>query len=378
MKELAIVIPVYREQLLHNEEISLRQVVRCFECYDKFFLTFEGIHIEGYKEIKYRYFPKCFFASVRSYSDLMLRKELYSAFSDYEYILIYQLDAFAFTGETINYFMDMNYDYIGAPTLEGMYKPYRSEKVLFTQNGGFSLRKVSAFENWCEANYREISLMKKFDVEDSIIFALRLKGLKLAPIDIALQFSFDSNVQECFKRNNLRLPLGCHAWERYDYEFWEPYIRKQGYNPVLPDVSKRIVKDYYAIKKYNTAWVEKYSSQIVHEVISKILSQFENKVYVWGMGKHGYDAMQLLLGAGVEIVAFLDNDQDRIKEGMFPCEALLVNEIIAEDLNIPIVVAMYHHVDACVYLENHGLHHHRDYITYMELFEAFEIETMEG
>jgi hypothetical protein len=96
------------------------------------------------------------------------------------------------------------------------------------------------------------------------------------------------------------------------------------------------------------------------------------------MGRHGYDAMQLLLGAGIEIVAFIDNNQERIQEGMFPCCAVHVNEVVHRELDIPIIVAMYHHVDACIYLENYGLHHHSNYITYMELFEAFEIETMRG
>ena len=377
MKDLAVVIPVYRELFEHNELISLQQAVRCFDGYDLFFLAPEGLQVKENIDLEYKYFPIKFFESVRSYSNLMLTKELYGSFSEYKYILVYQLDSFVFD-RNIKSFIDLGYDYIGAPTLEGMYKPYRSEKILFTQNGGFSLRRVSAFINWCEANEQEIALMKIYDDEDSIIYALRSKGLKLAPINIALQFSFDSNVRECFKRNNMSLPFGCHAWERYDYEFWEPFIKEQGYDPIFPEEGRRIIKNYYAINKYNTSWIEKYSSDKVYEVILSLLPGFDNKVYVWGMGRHGYDAMQLLLGAGIEILAFLDSNPEKINEGMFPCPAISVKKAIYENLNIPIVVAMYNPVDACVYLENYGLRHRKNYITYMELYEAFEIETMKG
>ncbi len=378
MKDLAIVIPVYKENLSINEEIALEQVVKKLGKYEIFFLAPEGLQIRrDNTTIKYQYFERKWFQNIESYSAFMLTSYLYQRFADYVYILVYQLDAFVF-GDNISDYMKMNFDYIGAPTLEGMYKPYRSEKVLFTQNGGFSLRKVSAFRNWCESNEQEISLMKKYDAEDSIIYALRSKGLNLAPIDVALQFSFDSNVRECFERNNMLLPLGCHAWERYDFEFWEPFITEQGYKPTPPEAGKRIIKDYYSIRKYNDSWREKYSHNIVKKVISNLLYHFDNKVYVWGMGRHGYDAMQLLLGAGIEIVAFIDNNQERIQEGMFPCCAVHVNEVVHRELDIPIIVAMYHHVDACIYLENYGLHHHSNYITYMELFEAFEIETMRG
>lgn len=379
MKTLAIVIPVYKDSLSVNEKIALDQAVRKFDKYDIFFLAPEGLHIEDlkYKKIKYQYLDIKWFCSVESYSNLMLTSDVYKRFIQYSYILIYQLDAFVF-GDNINDFIEMNYDYIGAPTLEGMYKPYRAEKVLYTQNGGFSLRKVKAFINWTLYNKKEIELMQKFDAEDSIIYALRSKGLRIAPIDIALQFSFDSNVRECFLQNKMKLPLGCHAWERYDYEFWEPYIKEQRFNPERPEASKRIIKDYYAIKKYNDAWVENYSSQTVIRVMSNLLPHFDKSVYVWGMGKHGYEAMQLLLGAGIEIIAFLDNNPGKIKEGMFPCSAVNVKKVVYENKTIPIVVAMYHHVDACVYLERHGLHHHSDYITYMELYESFEIETMKG
>lgn len=375
MKDLAIVIPVYREKLEHNEIISLEQAEKCFDGHDIYFLAPEGLRINN-EGTKYKYFPRENFENVRAYSNLILTKELYDAFSDYEYILVYQLDAFVF-GRDIKRFTELGYDYIGAPTLEGMYKPYREEKVLFTQNGGLSLRRVSAFMKWCEVNKQEIAFMSKYDDEDSIIYALRHKGINMAPLEIALEFSFDSNVEECFRRTNGKLPFGCHAWERYACEVWKPYIEAEGYNIAACPDSRKIIKDYYHINEYNCKWIDKYNLDILDSVLRNMLQQYSGIVYVWGMGRHGYDAMQLLLGGDVQIKAFLDTNIEKIKEGMYPCSAITVDEALKGE-KIPIIIAMYNHVDACVFLENHGFHHRKDYITYMELFAEFEIETMKA
>lgn len=376
MKDLAVIIPIYKNEFLQNEIISLKQVIRCLGEYDFFFLAPEGLNLgTGFNRFKYVYFKKEYFTSVDTYSKLMLKEELYKSFQNYKYILIYQLDAYIFDGN-IKKFMDYEYDYIGAPTLEGMYKPYREEKVLFTQNGGLSLRRTAAFIEWTKKNAEEIALMSKYDAEDSIIYALRNKGLKMAPIELALEFSFDSNVRECFKRTNGKLPFGCHAWERYDFEIWKPFIEHDGYIVAECDEKRKIVKDYYNITKYNNLWIQKYNPQTLLNVIKKMLKNYNGRVYVWGMGRHGYDAMQLLLGAGIDIVAFMDKNLEKLKEGMYPCKAISINEAISNSESIPIIVAMYNHLDACIFLENNNLHHNIDYITYMELFSEFEIEIM--
>ena len=264
MNQLAIVIPVYRERLSKNETISLTQALRCFKNYNIFFLAPEGLKIDcqDINSIKYEYFDPQYFKNVRTYSCLMLNSDVYKRFCKDKYILIYQLDAFVFRSG-IEYFLYKNYDYIGAPTLEGMLKPYREEKVLFTQNGGFSLRRIEAFVHWTEDNKKEISLMHKYDDEDSIIYALRHKGINMAPEDVALEFAFDSNVGECFKRTNGKCPFGCHAWERYDFERWRPLIEEQGYKVENVDESRRIIKDYYYISNNNRLWIENYSSEMV-------------------------------------------------------------------------------------------------------------------
>jgi hypothetical protein len=47
---------------------------------------------------------------------------------------------------------------------------------------------------------------------------------RLPAVDVALRFAFEASPRVYFALNNYELPFGCHAWERYDKAFWEPYL----------------------------------------------------------------------------------------------------------------------------------------------------------
>jgi hypothetical protein len=49
---------------------------------------------------------------------------------------------------------------------------------------------------------------------------------RIAPVEVGLKFAFEVAPRLCFELNNRHLPFGCHAWPRYDREFWEPYLLK--------------------------------------------------------------------------------------------------------------------------------------------------------
>ncbi len=46
----------------------------------------------------------------------------------------------------------------------------------------------------------------------------------------ALQFGFETQPRHLHALNQQRLPFGCHAWWRYNLEFWRPFIREFGYD----------------------------------------------------------------------------------------------------------------------------------------------------
>jgi hypothetical protein len=56
-----------------------------------------------------------------------------------------------------------------------------------------------------------------------------LSDFKTAPIEEAVKFAFEMNPSDMFKMNGNKLPFGCHAWWKYDINFWKPFIESFGY-----------------------------------------------------------------------------------------------------------------------------------------------------
>jgi hypothetical protein len=55
---------------------------------------------------------------------------------------------------------------------------------------------------------------------------------KVPSIKVAMRYAFEQNPSYLYQRNNHKLPFGCHAWEKYEPEFWEKHIvLKKKYQP---------------------------------------------------------------------------------------------------------------------------------------------------
>jgi hypothetical protein len=222
----------------------------------------------GSTKIGYKYFPEKFFRNINGYNSLLLSRNFYSSFSEYEYMLIYQLDAFVFSDLLIEW-CNKKYDYIGAPWLidRGLSKglDFHERPV---GNGGFSLRKISTFRESFSRKiqfigflqyiisscvyyskkcsffpaypflYILIYLIKKtilklfFEPDDSYNNEDRMWSNKLytscclpSPFEAA-KFSFENYPEYLFGLNNNKLPFGCHRWEYYyNFLFWKKYIK---------------------------------------------------------------------------------------------------------------------------------------------------------
>ena len=266
-KTVAIVVPVYKKELSTTEAISMNHLLCFLTRYDKYFVAPKGLKI-NYPEFKIKRFSKKHFKSIRSYSRLLLTKKFYQQFDDYKYILIYQLDSLVFSDQLL-YWCDQNYDYIGAPWFKSQMKkgviqeyttPYRCG------NGGLSLRNINSFIKVIENAKKpllivikelmrsEMSLLQRREMRlrkylGTIKRAWRnlsarqyphnedgfwsfeapkyYSDFKIPPVKIGLKFSFEVRPRYCFKKNNYKLPFGCHAWMKYDKRFWLPYLLKK-------------------------------------------------------------------------------------------------------------------------------------------------------
>jgi hypothetical protein len=44
-----------------------------------------------------------------------------------------------------------------------------------------------------------------------------------------LRFAFEMQPARMYRLNQHQLPFGCHAWWKYDLEFWKPWFKQEGY-----------------------------------------------------------------------------------------------------------------------------------------------------
>jgi hypothetical protein len=110
-------------------------------------------YLNLWPELKVQYYSPEHFVSVQSYNDLVISPVFYELFAQqYEYLLIYQLDAFLLSNQVLE-FRNQGYDYYGAPWITGFPQyhflfnrwPIRlNSKRFHVGNGGLSLRKITS------------------------------------------------------------------------------------------------------------------------------------------------------------------------------------------------------------------------------------------
>lgn len=209
-EKVAVVVPYYHSDLSEYEKISLQNCLNILGNYPIVILLPEcisGERIISHNNVEYEIVPDSWLESVDSYNQMMVSKEFYHRFTQYEYILIFQLDAFVFS-DLLGQFCDMEYDYIGAPWINGVKDlSLKGKGVYFVGNGGLSLRRISAFMNIL--NKEAIS---HIDVHEDFFWSKHdSRQFRVASEDVALKFAFEKNVRKCFRLSNYNIPFGCHA-----------------------------------------------------------------------------------------------------------------------------------------------------------------------
>lgn len=268
---MAIVVPMYKQVLDADEEISYRHLIHFLGRFDKYLVTPQslGIALEGFGVKRFR---DDFFRNTVTYSALLLSREFYATFSSYDFILIYQFDALVFSDQLMDW-CKRGWDYIGAPWIKSKDADFVDAPTV--GNGGFSLRKVKSFLRvidsagfGAELERYQQALRGEGGVptpaESKLTIPQRIKMLlgprhagsrldspelgplyginedyfwsfkatkyapdfMIAPVEDALRFSFEVEPRRCYALNHRQLPFGCHGWNRYDRKFWEPHLLK--------------------------------------------------------------------------------------------------------------------------------------------------------
>mgnify|MGYP003305356575 CR=1 FL=1 len=121
MMQSCVVIPVYKARMSETEMASFRQALSVFGKSQRTVViaTFNSLDVSRYEEeaslcgvsLQFEHFPSECFASIHSYNCLMLNPAFYGRFSGYDYILIFQLDAWVFVewSKANDFTQDINY-----------------------------------------------------------------------------------------------------------------------------------------------------------------------------------------------------------------------------------------------------------------------------
>lgn len=261
----AILIPVYKEYIDRYEELSFRRCLKILNKYKIILVTYESLDLSVYEGIANEYqaqlgkmfFSKDYFSGIAGYNKLMKSKQFYQSFDTFEYILIYQLDAFVFRDE-LEFWCKQGYDYIGAPWFSEFGEKKDASDLWRVGNGGFSLRRVPYFikvlsrklplmkYKWV-ISMNNINLLKKpfymlgwrnnidyyvkteQEMNEDIFFSLLLHNSYVSPVlpdvEVAALFAFDKSPSWLYNFVGNKLPFGCHAFRKNEFdEFWKPFI----------------------------------------------------------------------------------------------------------------------------------------------------------
>lgn len=238
MSGVAIVVPVYRPTVPPLERLALRRCQRVLAAYPRILVCPEGLDVAPYHElfrdVEVHRFPAQYFTSERAYSRMLRLPDFYARFLNFEHILVYQPDAYVFTDE-LTAFCAEPCDYIGAPWLGFDGLAARRTWVRFVVglprvmnpvgNGGLSLRRTAVMH---EVARRFRRLGERLDLNEDLYFTSLLarldRRLRVADFATALRFAFEFQPRRCFELNGNALPFGCHAFARYDFDFWRQHI----------------------------------------------------------------------------------------------------------------------------------------------------------
>lgn len=269
--KVVVVVPTHKESPNSCEWVSLIQCCRVLEEHEIRLVCPQSLVTQAYTakfpRLKIQRLPDKWFSSIEMYNKLKLSLWFYLQYVKFEYILTYELDAFVFRDDLLQW-CESGYSYVGAPWFEGFCSPPPDAELVGVGNSGLSLRNVrhcirallkfSYIENpadrynrLCTRNVKNkvmsrlyywlkayvfcnntFFLFNRCDLSEDRFWSKQGGGdldFVIPPPKVASKFSMEVNPRQLYEQNGHKLPFGCHAWWRYDLDFWKPFIEEFGY-----------------------------------------------------------------------------------------------------------------------------------------------------
>lgn len=272
--KVAVMVPLPVPDLREDERISLGQLRKHLDGYEKFLLVPKGMHgsMPGFQRMELN---RRYFGSAANHNRLLFTLAFWNRFRDFEYVLMYHLDALVFRDELLEW-CGSGIDYIGAPWVRSEQTPW--VEVERCGNGGFALYRIPSvmevlinrmvekpelllvdrFAGWLDklrkqlVSFRDrasdrvgsgirtrinlwihkleyVEVNKRPNDYFWAMDAVRYKpDFRVGSLEEGLRFAFEADPEGCLHRNEGRLPFGAHAWERYDKGFWSRVLTGDG------------------------------------------------------------------------------------------------------------------------------------------------------
>jgi len=239
VKQVTVLVPIYKPALEPLEAYSLARSLRTLAGRDVRFIGPAGLEIGYYTRsfpgVPIIGFEARHFASVPDYNRLLLNADFYRLFADSKFVLILQTDAVVLRDE-LDYWCAQPFDYIGAPWPDGWelfvsvgrFSGERGKRVkVHVGNGGLSLRRVAK----CIALLDEfadgaVEYFSTTGSNEDLFFAFMgsLSSDFILPNEIiASRFAMELKPSYYFAVNGGRLPMGTHAWWKTEPAFWRSH-----------------------------------------------------------------------------------------------------------------------------------------------------------
>jgi hypothetical protein len=238
---VVVLVPIYKEALSANEQLSLDHSLSALKGREVRFIgpqKLQGAYYqERYPDLPIEHFDPPCFESIPEYNRLLLSADFYARYEAFSFILVLQTDAIVLRDE-LDFWCEQAFDYIGAPwpsafelnVQTGRFEGGNGKYVrVHVGNGGLSLRRIDKCIKLLQEFPIEVDLFIQSGSSEDLFFSVMgsLSGDFVMPNEIiASKFSMEGRPRYYVQINGGQLPMGAHAWEVNDIDFWLPVIKE--------------------------------------------------------------------------------------------------------------------------------------------------------
>jgi hypothetical protein len=248
MRQTIVLVPIYKPTLHAYEQYSLDHSLAVLRNQEVMLIGPDGLDVSYYTDrypgIRFRSYAPSYFASIEGYNHLLLSQSFYTEYLIYEFMLILQTDAIVLRDE-MALWCSRSFDYIGAPFPDGIevllnagcFEGENSKRVrAHVGNGGLSLRRVQKCLSLLVEHAVFLEIFVQTGSSEDLFFSLLgqlSQNFALPNEIIASHFSLELRPSYYFQINGGILPMGGHAWWKYDLAFWKEMLPESPLRHVL-------------------------------------------------------------------------------------------------------------------------------------------------